>query len=127
MQVFEHAKFLKTYKIALGKNPVGHKQQEGDNKTPEGFYVIESRNANSQFHKNLGISYPNASDKKYAISIGKPAGGDIKIHGLRNGKGRRGKFHRWKNWTAGCIAVTNPEMDELFDRVTDNCQIEIRA
>lgn len=127
MKVFENGKFLKTYKIALGKNPVGHKQHEGDNKTPEGLYFIEDRNANSQFYKNLGISYPNESDLENAEKIGKPAGGDIKIHGLRNGKGKRGKFHRFKNWTAGCIAVTNPEMDELFDHVTQNCAIEIRA
>ena len=127
MNVFENGKLLKTYRIALGKNPVGHKAFEGDNRTPEGIYFIDGRNPKSAFYKNLGISYPNQTDLEHAKSIQKPAGGDIKIHGLRNGRGYRGKFHLLKNWTAGCIAVTNSEMDELFDCVTNGAKIEIHA
>ncbi|NUY80956.1 L,D-transpeptidase family protein [Flavobacterium sp. MAH-1] len=125
MDVFGNGKLLKTYRIALGKNPGGRKEFEGDNRTPEGSYLINARNPNSKFYKNLGISYPNESDLRHAEALGKPAGGDIKIHGLRNGRGYRGKFHRLKNWTAGCIAVTNSEMDELFESVTDNARITI--
>lgn len=127
MAVFESGKLLKTYRIALGKNPVGHKEFEGDNRTPEGSYVIDARNPNSRFYKNLGISYPNESDLRHAESLGKPCGGDIKIHGLRNGRGYRGKFHRLKNWTAGCIAVTNSEMEELYLAVVDGAVIEIHS
>lgn len=126
MDVFENGKLLKTYRIALGKNPIGHKEFEGDNRTPEGVYIINDRNPNSAFYKNLGISYPNENDLKHAESLGKSAGGDIKIHGLRNGRAYRGKSHRFKNWTAGCIAVTNKDMEELFGCVIDRAKIEIR-
>ena len=96
------------------------------NKTPEGRYIINARNPNSGYHKNLGVSYPNETDKVNAEKLGKPAGGDIKIHGLRNGRGYIGKFHHLKDWTAGCIAVTNDEVDELYAAVKPNAVIEIR-
>ena len=89
MQVFENGKLLKTYRIALGKNPVGHKAIEGDGRTPEGSYRIDARSANSKFRKNLGISYPNRTDSENAEALGKSPGGDIKIHGLRNGRAYR--------------------------------------
>ncbi|WP_330441941.1 L,D-transpeptidase family protein [Flavobacterium sp. C4GT6] len=116
---------LKTYTISLGKNPLGHKQFEGDNKTPEGVYSINERNPNSAYHKNLGVSYPNEVDRDFAAKQGKSPGGLIKIHGLRNDRGYIGKFHRWKDWTAGCIAVTNDEIDELYTAVKENAVIEI--
>lgn len=116
---------LKTYPIALGFNPVGHKQFEGDGKTPEGIYTINDRNPNSGYHKNLGVSYPNDADRAYAAQHGKSAGGDIKIHGLRNGVGELGANHLRRDWTHGCIAVTNAEIDELFQYVKHNAQIEI--
>ena len=126
MHVYSGNKWLKTYAIALGKNPAGHKQCEGDNRTPEGIYTINSRNPNSGYHKNLGISYPNAADIANAAKLGKPAGGDIKIHGLRNGSAAYiGKSHHLKDWTAGCIAVTNTEIDELYKTVKHNAVIEI--
>ncbi|MFL9844888.1 L,D-transpeptidase family protein [Flavobacterium rhizosphaerae] len=125
MQAYNGNTLVKTYKIALGKNPVGHKQFEGDGKTPEGTYTINERNPNSGYHKNLGISYPNAEDIAYARRLGKLPGGLIKIHGLRNGRGYIGKFHRWKNWTAGCIAVTDEEIDELYKTVIPNAVIQI--
>lgn len=125
MKVYSGGILLKTYKIALGKNPIGHKEFEGDCKTPEGIYTIDGRNPKSTFHKNLGISYPNENDLEKARSIGKSAGGDIKIHGLRNGSGCISKFHRWKDWTAGCIAITDSEIDELYDAVKMGSEIEI--
>jgi len=125
MEAYANGGLIKTYDIALGKDPVGHKQFEGDNKTPEGSYIINARNPNSAYHKNLGVSYPNESDKETAAKLGKPAGGDIKIHGLKNGRGYIGKCHRLKDWTAGCIAVTNDEVDELYAAVKENAEIEI--
>lgn len=127
MQAYANGKLVKTYPIALGRNPVGHKRIEGDKKTPEGIYYINDRNPNSAFHKNLGVSYPNQKDKDYAKSIGKSAGGDIKIHGIKNGFGKTlGEKHLLKDWTDGCIAVTNREMDELFIAVKHNAVIDIR-
>ena len=114
MQVYNKSTLVKTYKISLGKQPLGHKQFEGDNKTPEGIYYINGKNPNSLYHKNLGISYPNKHDKSFAKKHGKSAGGLIKIHGLPNGKGKIGKLHLMYDWTAGCIAVTNKEIDEIY-------------
>ena len=127
MEAWSGETLLATYGIALGKNPVGHKQYEGDNRTPEGIYTINDRNPNSSYHKNLGVSYPNDADRAHAASLGKPPGGDIKIHGLRNGSaGYLRKFHRLRDWTAGCIAVTNDEVDELYVAVIPNAIIDIR-
>lgn len=112
--VFSNGQLIKTYSIALGGNPTGDKQYEGDKRTPEGLYIINDKNANSSFHKNLGVSYPNQHDIQEARAIGRPPGGDIKIHGLKNGLGLIGKLHRLVDWTNGCIAVTNSEIDELF-------------
>lgn len=123
---FSKGKLIKTYTISLGRNPVGAKEYEGDQKTPEGTYSIHDKNPNSGWHKNLGISYPNQNDMVKAKRLGKPAGGDIKIHGLKNGKGYIGKFHRWQDWTLGCIAVTNAEIDELYAAVSVGCTIEIK-
>lgn len=125
MLAYSGNELLKTYIVSLGKNPIGHKQFEGDCKTPEGIYTINDRNPNSAYYKNLGVSYPNEADKEYAQKLGKLPGGLIKIHGLRNNRGYIGKFHRFKDWTAGCIAVTNEEMDELFTRVKQDAVIEI--
>lgn len=125
MMAYSHNKLVKTYKVSFGDNPVGDKQFEGDEKTPEGLYTINTKNSESGYHKNLGISYPNQQDLEYARSIGKAAGGDIKIHGLRNGLGFINKLQRWVNWTNGCIAVTDSEMDELFAAVRMGTHIEI--
>ena len=125
MEVYSGDKLLKTYTISLGRNPVGHKQFEGDCKTPEGAYRINERNPHSAYHKNLGVSYPNEADIAFAEKQGKSAGGLIKIHGLKNGRGYIGKFHRLKDWTAGCIAVTNSEIDELYAAVKPNAVIII--
>jgi murein L,D-transpeptidase YafK len=126
MEAYENGQLAKTYKIALGRNPVGDKISEGDKRTPEGAYVINDRNPNSGYYKNLGVSYPNTEDIRDAKQTGVSPGGQIKIHGLRNGLGFIGKFHRIINWTAGCIAVTNKEMDELFASVQPEASIVIK-
>lgn len=123
---YSNGQLVKTYKVSLGKQPIGDKEFEGDKKTPEGIYFINDKNPNSGYYKNLGISYPNEDDKEHAKKIGKQPGGDIKIHGLRNRVGFIGKFHRWFDWTLGCIAVTNQEIDELYNAVEINTQIETR-
>jgi murein L,D-transpeptidase YafK len=115
--LYSQGKIFKTYKVALGKKPVGPKEKLGDKKTPEGRYVIDGHNPNSLFHKSIGISYPNKQDK----ALGR-TGGDIKIHGL---KIDIGKLHLLKNWTQGCIAVTNHEMDYIYDHVANKTPIFI--
>jgi murein L,D-transpeptidase YafK len=116
---------FRTYRIALGRNPVGPKQQEGDGKTPEGSYSISGRNAKSSFHKSLRISYPNALDRERARRAGVKPGGDIMIHGLPNGQGHIGAAHRATDWTEGCIAVTNEEIEEIWLLVPDGTPVEI--
>ena len=125
MQVYSKTKLLKTYNIALGKQPVGHKQIQGDMRTPEGVYYINGKNPNSQYYKNLGISYPNERDRQTALKLGKSPGGDIKIHGLPNGQVNIGSLHCLKDWTHGCIAVTNGEMDELYNSVNIGVVVNI--
>lgn len=125
LQLWSDGKLIKTYTIALGRQPVGAKRREGDMRTPEGNYYITDKNPHSAFYLNLGVSYPNADDQILALAGGYSPGGAIKIHGLRNGNGWRGRFHRQRNWTAGCIALTNAEMDELFKAVPLNTPIEI--
>lgn len=125
MRVMQGNEVIKTYRISLGRNPVGHKEIEGDKKTPEGLYFINSKNPGSAYHKNLGLSYPNHADVASAKINGRDPGGEIKIHGIRNGIGFIGKFHTIFDWTAGCIAVTDEEIDELYDHVRIGTPIEI--
>ncbi|MEI2779728.1 MAG: L,D-transpeptidase family protein [Candidatus Competibacter sp.] len=112
-------KTLKRYRIALGGHPQGHKTQEGDRRTPEGVYRIAGRNPRSAYHLSLRISYPNEDDRIQAASRGVSPGGDIMIHGLPNGFGWIGRLHRWADWTAGCIAVTDSEIEEIWRSVPD--------
>jgi murein L,D-transpeptidase YafK len=124
--VYSGGKLIKTYKISLGFSPKGKKAFDGDGKTPEGLYFIDNKNPNSVCHRNLGISYPSKQDILNAKKAGLPAGGAIKIHGLSNGKGFIGKFHRWYGWTDGCIGVTNEEIDELYSHTPIGTPIEIK-
>jgi murein L,D-transpeptidase YafK len=126
LSIFGGGNQIKSYRIALGRNPVGAKQEEGDMKTPEGVYKIDSRNAQSSFHLALHISYPSDEDNKRAAARGVSAGFDIMIHGIQNGRGWIGAFHRWKDWTAGCIALTDEEIEELWRVTPDGTTIEIR-
>jgi len=126
LSIFRDRKRLKTYRVALGRSPIGPKEKEGDMKTPEGIYKIDSRNAQSSFHLALHISYPSADDSAHAVERGVSAGFDIMIHGIRNGLGWMGAFHRWRDWTAGCIALTDEEIEELWRITPDGTTIEIR-
>jgi L,D-peptidoglycan transpeptidase YkuD (ErfK/YbiS/YcfS/YnhG family) len=116
---------IKTYKIALGGNPVGPKVRQGDNKTPEGVYIIDSRNSNSEYHLSLHISYPNEIDKKRAKELGVSPGGNIMIHGIKNGLGWVGASHAALDWTEGCIAVTDEEMEEIYRLVPNGTVVVI--
>ena len=126
LSLFRDGNQIKIYRIALGRNPLGAKQEEGDAKTPEGIYKIDGRNPQSRFHLALHISYPSDEDKNRAAARGVSAGFDIMIHGIQNGRGWIGAFHRWKDWTAGCIAVTDEEIEELWRVTPDGTTIEIR-
>ena len=126
LSIFRDGNQIKTYRIALGRNPVGAKREEGDMKTPEGIYKIDGRNPQSSFHLALHVSYPSEEDDKRAAARGVSAGFDIMIHGIQNGRGWIGGFHRWKDWTAGCIAVTDEEIEELWRVTPDGTTIEIR-
>ena len=117
---------LKTYKIALGGNPIGPKERQGDNKTPEGTYVIDSRNKDSRYHLSLHISYPNEKDRKRAKELGVSPGGDIMIHGIKNGSSWVGDSHTEVDWTKGCIAVTDEEIEEIEKLVPNGTIVEIR-
>jgi len=117
---------IKTYKIALGGDPVGPKERQGDNKTPEGIYIIDSRNSNSGYHLSLHISYPNEKDKMRAKELGVSPGGDIMIHGIKNGLAWVGALHSGIDWTKGCIAVADEEMEEIFKLVPNGTLVEIR-
>lgn len=117
---------LKSYTIALGGDPLGHKQREGDGRTPEGRYTIDWRNPQSAYHLSLHISYPDQDDTRRANERGEDPGGMIMIHGMRNGLGWLGSLHQYVDWTDGCIAVTNAEMDEIWRLVPNGTPIEIR-
>ena len=117
---------LREYPIALGADPSGPKRHYLDGRTPEGRYVIDSRIAASRFHRALHVSYPNASDLEFARRAGVAAGDGVMIHGLPDGEGWVGEQHRNYDWTNGCIAVTDDEMDEIWELVDDETPIEIR-
>jgi murein L,D-transpeptidase YafK len=117
---------LKSYEMSLGSSPIGHKQQEGDGRTPEGTYAIDFKHPHSRFHLALRISYPNATDGAQASRRGVPAGSDIMIHGVRNGLGWLGALHLYRDWTDGCIAVTNTQIEEIWAMVDVGTRVEIR-
>jgi murein L,D-transpeptidase YafK len=124
--LMKSGRVLKTYSIALGGSPAGAKERQGDHRTPEGTYVLDFRNAQSRFYKSIHISYPNAEDRARATRLHVLPGGDVFIHGLPNGYGSIGAGHRLYNWTDGCIAVTNGEMDEIWALVPNGTRIEIK-
>jgi len=126
LTLLSHGRVVRRYSIALGWNPEGPKICQGDGKTPEGTYVIEGRNANSRFHRALRISYPNDDDIKRAEQRDVSPGGDIMIHGLRDDLAFVGDVHRLVQWTDGCIAVTNREIEEIWRLVPDGTVVEIK-
>jgi murein L,D-transpeptidase YafK len=126
LMLLKDGEIFRTYKVALGKQPTGHKTRQGDRRTPEGRYVLDSRNPKSKYHLAIHISYPNESDVLSAQKRGVSPGGDIMIHGLPPGSGSIGELHSFLNWTDGCIAVTNAEMEEIWQFVPDGTPIEIK-
>lgn len=119
MVLWHHDEILETYEVELGFAPDGHKAEEGDGRTPEGDYIIDRRNPNSDFYLSIGIDYPNADDIAAAQEAGVSPGGDIFIHGTPR------PFRRIDDWTAGCIAVTNAEMRQIYAMVRDGTPIRI--
>jgi murein L,D-transpeptidase YafK len=126
MELLAGDKIIRTYKVALGQGGLAPKEREGDARTPEGRYIIDSRNAASAYHKALHISYPNSDDRKRAANLGVAPGGAVMIHGLPNGKGWVGSTHRLYDWTLGCIAVTDQEIDEIWNLIPVGTPVEIR-
>jgi murein L,D-transpeptidase YafK len=126
MKLLHHGEILKTYKVSLSRVPVGAKQRSGDHKVPEGQYIVDSKNHQSKFHLALHVSYPNATDRERAKKMGVDPGGNIEIHGLDTTYAWVGSLHRTIDWTNGCIAVTNPEIEEIFPMVPVGTPVEIR-
>ena len=127
MMLLKDEKVLKTYRISLGSQPNGKKTRRGDGKTPEGKYIIDRRNPYSRYHLALHVSYPSAPDIRHARLSGTDPGGNIMIHGLPNGHGPRWKTKMFTDWTAGCIAVSDQEIAEIWRAVPDGTPIEIRG
>ena len=123
--LLSQGKELRSYKVALGGEPVGPKTRQGDHRTPEGLYVLDSRNPDGHYYKAFHISYPNAQDIAAARELGVSPGGDIMLHGLRKEYGL-GKAHTLRDWTNGCVAVTDEEMDEIWGLVRVGTPIEIK-
>jgi murein L,D-transpeptidase YafK len=115
LTVYSEGKDVQTYRVSIGRQTLGQKQTEGDLRTPEGQYYICDKNPNGRHHKSLSISYPNRADIERIKKTDKPTGGGIQIHGMKNGMGFIGRFQSWRDWTAGCIALSNEEMDQVFE------------
>ncbi len=126
LYLMKDGRILKAYHVAFGANPKGPKQQGGDERTPEGKYVLDHKKANSSFYKAIHISYPNANDKKRAKEKGVSPGGQIMIHGQKNNFGWLSFITQCFNWTDGCIAVSNSDMDEIWNSVDVGTPIEIK-
>lgn len=126
LTLYREGRPLKTYLVALGGSPVGDKQCQGDQRTPEGTYRIELKNRASRFHLSLRVSYPDTTDRAEARKRGCSPGGDIMIHGLGKSFAYLGKLHRTTDWTLGCVAVTNEEIEEIWAAVDVGTAVEIR-
>jgi murein L,D-transpeptidase YafK len=126
LTLLRRGKPLKSYRVALGPEPAGDKQCQGDNRTPEGIFTITGRNPQSQFHRSLRISYPDAAHRARARQLGCSPGGDIMIHGLPRAFRQLGRLHTEVDWTAGCVAVTNAEIEEIWRVAPNGTVVEIR-
>ena len=126
LTLFRDDDVLGVYEVSLGSAPVGHKQREGDGRTPEGVYAIDFKHPRSRFHLALRVSYPNAADRDGARRRSAPPGGDIMIHDLPNGLGWLGRFHLSGDWTDGCIAVTNAQVENIWTLVDVGTKVEIK-
>lgn len=126
LTLFIHGQVVHEYAVALGRNPVGDKRRRGDGRTPEGLYYIQGRNPGSKYHRSLRISYPDAAHRASAAKRGVSPGGDIMIHGLPRAFATVGALHRQQDWTEGCVAVTNAEIEEIWRAVPDGARILIK-
>ena len=126
LSLMSRGRTVRSYPIYLGGNPIGHKQYQGDLRTPEGRYVLHQRNGQSRYFRSLRLDYPNAADRAHARSIGKPPGGDIMIHGLPELEKRSLLMFSGPYWTDGCIALSNAHMQEVWELVDLNTPIEIQ-
>ena len=126
LHLIQDGKAFRTFKIALGIRPVGDKKQEGDFKTPEGKYILDARNPNSEYFLSIRISYPDANDRREAGELGVDPGGAIMIHGQPNFPTRSETYYRTQDWTNGCIAVSNSDMIDIWLMTGENTPIEIR-
>jgi len=125
MELYRDGHVIKTYRVALGSNSVGPKARQGDHRTPEGHYRIDAKNAHSQFHLSLHISYPDDKDRERARKLGVSPGGDIMIHGLPDRFAYLGSLQSKYDWTDGCIAVSNAEIEEIWKLVPVGTEVEI--
>lgn len=126
MTLYDGDNELASYRIALGFAPIGDKQREGDGKTPEGRYRIDFKNPNSQFHLSLRVSYPDAEDRAEAAARGDDPGGDIFIHGTPGRRTSYGKDENIRDWTHGCIAVSDGDIEEIWRLVSVGAVVDIR-
>lgn len=126
LQLLAHDTVKYECSISLGHNPVGAKQQQGDRKTPEGHYFLDYRNEKTLYYKAIHISYPNQTDRENARKASVSPGGDVMIHGIKKGWGWIGRLHLILDWTLGCIAVTNHDMDVIWNATKNGAPIEIR-
>jgi murein L,D-transpeptidase YafK len=126
LTLMDGTKVVKTYKVALGRNPQGAKDRQGDHKTPEGIYSVDAKKPDSRFHKALHISYPSPADRERAQKMGVSPGGDVEVHGLGSMWGWVGAQHRRMDWTDGCIALTNEEIDEIYPLIKVGTPVEIK-
>ena len=119
-------RLLKSYPVALGRRPLGPKRHAGDLRTPEGRYTLDWRNPDSMFFRSIHISYPNARDRRHALAMGRDPGGEIMIHGAPQDLAEQARLlGNGADWTAGCIAVDNEDMQEIWEAVEDGTSIEI--
>ena len=125
LYLIRDGKLFESFPVVFGSNPKGHKQQQGDERTPEGEYFLTYKNSNSAYYKSIHISYPNAQDREHARKLGVDPGGDIMIHGQANGWEWATFFAQLVNWTDGCIALTNKDMDKVWEAIEPGTPIEI--
>lgn len=126
LYLLKAGEIFRTYKIALGIRPIGDKNMEGDFKTPEGNYLLDTRNPHSEYFLSIHVSYPNEADRRKAAAEGVPPGGAIMIHGQPNEPTRSETYYQTQDWTNGCIAVSNSDMIDIWLMTKENTMIEIR-
>ena len=126
LTLYHLGRAIRQYRGALGADPEKDKLSAGDRRTPTGLFYIESRNANSEYHLALRIAFPDSAHRARAAALGLQPGGDIEIHGLQNGRGDTGAYHRTADWTNGCIALTDEEIEEIWTSVPVGTPVEIR-